>query len=132
MVLDASVLIAHFDAEDVHHQGAAALLLGMPEEPLRASQVTIAEVLVGPARAGRLQAAAEAIADLGVLGVDVGHDAPARLAALHAESGLKLPACCVLLAAEEVGGLVATFDRQLAAAARRRGLGVFEHDDELG
>ncbi|MGH2364409.1 MAG: type II toxin-antitoxin system VapC family toxin [Chloroflexota bacterium] len=128
MVLDASVLIAHFDAEDVHHRRAAALLLATPEEPLHASQVTLAEVLVGPARAGRLQEALAAVADLAVLGVDLAHGCPARLATLRAESGLKLPDCCVLLAAEEVGGTIATFDPRLAAAARSRGLRVLEHE----
>jgi predicted nucleic acid-binding protein len=35
-----------------------------------------------------------------------------------------MPDCCVLLAAETVGGSVATFDERLADAALRRGLRV--------
>ncbi|MGH3428816.1 MAG: hypothetical protein ACRDQZ_14830 [Mycobacteriales bacterium] len=38
---------------------------------------------------------------------------------LHAETGLKLPGCCVLLAAEQIAAAaVATFDDRLAAADR--------------
>jgi predicted nucleic acid-binding protein len=46
------------------------------------------------------------------------------LAGLGAATGLKLPDCCVLLAAEQVDGAVATFDDRLAAVARERGVVV--------
>ena len=49
-------------------------------------------------------------------------DAPARLATLRAITGLKLPDCCVLLAAEQAGAAVLTLDDRVAAAARERGL----------
>jgi predicted nucleic acid-binding protein len=45
-----------------------------------------------------------------------------RLAALRAESGLKLPDCCVLLTAEATNGSVLTFDERLAREAADRGL----------
>jgi predicted nucleic acid-binding protein len=51
---------------------------------------------------------------------------PVRLALLRAETGLKLPDCCVLLAAEQSGAAVATFDDRLAGAVTRRGLRLFE------
>lgn len=44
-------------------------------------------------------------------------DAPTRLALLRAGTGLKLPDCCVLLAAEQTRGTIATFDGRLTAAA---------------
>lgn len=124
IVADASLLIAHLDRTDAHHRRATALLASLGPAPLAASPLTLAEVLVGPAGAGRLELARSALADLGVADVGLGADAPARLAELRARSGLKLPDCCVLLAAQDVGGDVATFDTRLAGAAREVGLAV--------
>jgi predicted nucleic acid-binding protein len=56
--------------------------------------------------------------------VPIDEAAPARLAGLRASTGLKLPACCVLLAAEQVDAAIVTFDHRLAAAARERGIDV--------
>lgn len=68
IVLDASVLIAHFDATDSHHDRAGELLLRAAdqEQPLAASPITLAEVLVGPARTGRLDQATAALDQLRV------------------------------------------------------------------
>ena len=122
IVLDASALIAHLDAGDAHHARAGLLLTETAGEELCASPLTLAEVLVGPARGGRLDDARAALGQLGIRGVALTDDAPARLATLRAETSLKLPDCCVLLAAAQVGGTVATFDERLAAAGRQRGL----------
>lgn len=126
MVLDASVLIAHLDESDAHHGAAARVLFDAADEDLAASWLTVAEVLVGPARSGHLDRASAALAQLGVatLRVDVGH--PTELARLRASSGLKMPDCCVVLAAEHAGAGVATFDVRLAAESRRRGLRVVD------
>lgn len=126
IVADASVLIAHLDEGDVHHGRATAVLIGLAEEPVGASPLSLAEVLVGPARAGRLEQARAALHQLDVRCVNLQEDAPVQLALLRAATRLKMPDCCVLLAAEQVHGSVATFDDRLAAAARERGLGV--HD----
>lgn len=126
IVVDASVLIAHLDADDAHHAGAEALLEAVGATPLSASRVTLAEVLVGPTRAGKLELAMAALAQLGIDGVGLGADAPVRLAGLRTSTGLKMPDCCVLLAAEQKNAQVATFDRSLAGAARALGLGVVE------
>jgi hypothetical protein len=57
--------------------------------------------------------------------IGLGEDAPVRLASLRAGTSLKLPGCCVLLAAEQPGGAtVATFDDRLGAAARKLGFRV--------
>ncbi len=124
IVLDASVLIAHLDAADAHHERAGALLLDIADEPLGASPLSLAEVLVGPARAGQLDRATAVLRQLHVTGVRLGEDAPTRLAVLRVGTGLRLPDCCVLLAAEQTHGAVATFDARLAAAARERGFVV--------
>ncbi len=81
-------------------------------------------MLVGPARAGKLEAAVSALAQLGINDVGLNGDAPARLAGLRASTGLKMPDCCVLLAAEQLNAQVATFDAPLAMAARSLGLDV--------
>lgn len=118
IVLDASVLIAHFDGSDAHHAEAKLLLESTDGEPLGASAITLAETLVSPARAGRLDDAQNALERLGVDELTLGENAPGRLAQLRAETSLKLPDCCVLLAAQEHTGAVASFDSGLLAAAR--------------
>lgn len=125
IVLDASVLIAHFDPADPHHERATRLLDDMADEDVGASRVTLAEVLVGPAHAGRLHRACSGLRELAVFGIPMDADAPTRLATLRAETRLKLPDCCVLLAAEDTGAAaVATFDAKLATAARELGFDV--------
>jgi predicted nucleic acid-binding protein len=126
IVLDASVLIAHLDADDALHQRASTLLRSLAQEQFVASALTVAEVLVAPARAGALERAGAVLRRLGVDTVPLLATSPATLAGLRAATGLKLPDCWVLLAAQEVGAGLATFDDRLAAAARHRGVPV--HD----
>lgn len=118
IVLDASVLIAQLDKGDIHHHRAIRLLEESGTEPLGASPITLAEVLVMPHRAGVLAQANAVLHDLGIRAIDFMYDAPVRLAQLRAETNLKLPDCCVLLATEQTYGCVATFDLRLARAAR--------------
>jgi predicted nucleic acid-binding protein len=124
IVLDASVLIAHFDPADALHERATHLLLEAASERLACSVVTIAEVLVGPVRAGRGDAAVAALRDLDVDAVPLDVAATERLAVLRAETGLRLPDCCVLLAAEATSAAVASFDDRLRRSAASRGLAL--------
>lgn len=124
IVLDASVLIALLDTDDLHHDRAYALLAALLDDRFAASPLTLAEVLVGPTRAGSVERVDAALRRLEVTAVSLDAATPRRLAALRASTGLKLPDCCVLLAAEQVRGAVATFDDKLAAAARAIGLDV--------
>ena len=118
IILDASMLIAHLDSRDALHERAREALLEVAAQPLAASALTLAEVLVGPARQSRLDQAGEALRSLGVEPLSLGPDAPSRLARLRAETGLKLPDCCVLLAAQDApAGSVVTFDDRLRRAA---------------
>jgi predicted nucleic acid-binding protein len=117
IVLDACVLIAHLDERDAHHARAGRLLVGSVAESLGASTVSLAETLVAPARAGRLEEATAALERLGVTELPLGSEAPARLASLRADTGRKLPDCCILLAAQEHDGVVASFDAALIDAA---------------
>jgi predicted nucleic acid-binding protein len=123
IVLDASALIAHLDGADVHHERARHLLLDHAGERLGASVLTLAEALVAPAHAGRLADAQAALRRLSVQPIGLDADAAPRLAALRAETGLRMPDCCVLYAAEAASAdMLATFDERLARAAGARGL----------
>lgn len=118
IILDASVLIAHLDRNDAHHERAERLLRENQGRALAASTITLAEVLVAGARTGQLRELREAIERLGVTEQLSGADAHVRLAELRAKTGHKLPDCCVLLAAKEIGGVVASFDAALIDAAK--------------
>jgi hypothetical protein len=54
-------------------------------------------------------------------------DTAVRLARLRVSTGLKMPDCCVLLAAEDSDATVATFDDLLIRAAEDRDLAVIRH-----
>jgi predicted nucleic acid-binding protein len=125
IILDASVLIAHLDDKDAHHERARELLLATSSLPWGASPVTLAEVLGAPTRVGRLELTAAGLRKLKIQRVPLSETSPELLARLRVETNLKLPDCCVIHAAEQVGaGTVATFDDRLAMAARQRGLTV--------
>ncbi|SDP70178.1 Predicted nucleic acid-binding protein, contains PIN domain [Actinopolyspora xinjiangensis] len=133
IIIDASVLIAYFNAYDAHHHRAVQLLIDNAEESLAASAVTIAEILVGPARSGMLERARNALEDLEITTVPLGEQAPTRLATLRARTNLKLPDCCVVLAGEHAdASTVATFDHRLAAGAVELGFAVLPDDQPTG
>ncbi len=125
IVLDASVLIAHFYAADAHHERADQLLVDVADNELSASPLTLAEVLVGPIKTGLLDQAQTALRRLGVRSIGLRDDAHLRLAELRAKTGLRLPDCCVLLAAEQEGAGLATFDDRLGSVAVDRGVVVW-------
>lgn len=124
IVLDANVLIAHLDQRDAHHALATERLLGVADQPFGASLITLAEVLVAPAQAGRQADAQAALQTLEVTEIPLAPNSAMRLALLRAETKLKLPDCCVLLAAEDADGTVLTFDDRLAREAVRLGRSV--------
>lgn len=122
IVLDASVLTAHLNPNDVHHSAATQILLEATSGTLLVHSITLAEVLVGGARIGR---GAQMYADLQAAGIQpANHDdqEPLRLAELRAATRLKLPDCCVLDAAISHNATLATFDNTLAAAAKQRAI----------
>ncbi len=124
IALDASVLIAHLNPADLHHQAATAVLLGGTPGRMLVHSVTMAEVLVGGIRIGQGAAMYD---DLRAAGITLAaHDdgEPLRLAELRATTGLKMPDCCVLDIAIHHQARLATFDAGLAAAARLRGIPV--------
>lgn len=124
IVLDAGVLIAYLDSDDNHHVAAEALLVGAIDDDLGANPLTLAEVLVVPARDGRLESAQTVLRELEVDELPFPRDTAVRLAQLRASTGLKMPDCCVLLAAEDAGAAVASFDDRLARTADDHNLTV--------
>lgn len=131
IAVDASVLIAQLNENDARHARAEELLLRTTDHRLAASSLTIAEVLVGPALSDALEVARTALNDLEVDEVPLVAGAAESLARLRATLGLKLPDCCVLLAARYVtADAVLTFDDKLAKCAKRLGYRVDISDAE--
>ncbi len=122
MVLDASVLIAFLDPSDALHDDAVSSLLTVDPGRLLVSPVTHAEILVAPVRAGTVAATQAALNDLGISEVALPADAAPRLAGLRVSTGLKLPDCCAILAAQQSACPILSFDDRLTAAARSLGL----------
>jgi predicted nucleic acid-binding protein len=130
IVLDASVLIGHLDTGDAHHDAAGDLLAEHIADEFLVSVMTRAEVLIGPARRSRRRTVEDALDQLGIRTVALDVDAAAPLAELRAATGLPLPDCCVVHAAEITGAAIATFDHRLAQVATRRGITV--HPESSG
>lgn len=124
IVFDASFLIAYLDSDDAHHSLAEELLAAAADDEFGANSLTLAEVLVVPARDGQLEAAQTALRDLEVVELPFPADTAVRLALLRASAGLKMPDCCVLLAAADSGAAVASFDDRLMRVAQGRNLSV--------
>lgn len=124
IVLDASALIGFLDGADPHHGSAVALLRDAADQELATSVITLAEVLVVPARRHRLDVALEALRALEVRELGLPPSSPVGLARLGAESGLRLPDCCVLLTAQAQDAALATYDARLGAVATERGVTV--------
>ena len=124
ITLDASVVIAHLQPRDPHHQAATAFLLANADEPLLIHSLNLAEILVGGVKAGRGPELYDDLRGIGIRVADRPEGEPLRLAALRVETGLKLPDCCALDTALISGSTLATFDDRLASAARTRHLEV--------
>ena len=124
IVLDASVLIGFLDGDDHHHAAAEQLLSHAVDDDLAVNSLTLAEVLVAPVRDERLQPVLAALHALEVQELPFPADTALRLAQLRASTGLKMPDCCVILAAEDAEATVASFDERLLQTAEIRNLPV--------
>ena len=124
IVLDASALIAFLAPADALHERAMESVLTAGPDALGISPITHAEVLVGPVRAGTLERTQQALAALDVREVPLPADGALRLAGLRSRSRLPLPDCCVVLAAQQCGGAILTFDERLATVAQGLGVGI--------
>jgi predicted nucleic acid-binding protein len=111
-VVDASVLIGWLDDRDPHHAAAIEVLAAV--DRFMVHPLTLAEVLVHPARHGR---EGEVVARLEAIGMVVSTLPidPIALARVRAATGLKMPDCVVLVCAMTHEAGVATFDERLRA-----------------
>lgn len=122
IVLDASVLIAYLDESDVHHVQALKVL--STTEQYRIHTLTLAEVLVRPTREGRAVELIDKITAIGIGELERVPDEARQLADMRVSTALKMPDCCVLMAATAHAGSLASFDERLRDVARSRGLHV--------
>lgn len=122
IVLDASVLIALRSDRDVHSEAARRVLTHSPS--LLVNRVTLTEALVEPARHGRAAELRDLYRAIGIEEWQPDADEPLRVADVRARSRLRLPDAYVLALALHRSATLATFDEELASAARAAGVGV--------
>ncbi len=127
IVLDASVIIAYLDGENTHHARSEELLAREIDEDFGANSLTLAEVLVMPARENHMDTVRTILRNLEVQELAFPDDTAVKVAQLRADTGLKMPDCCVLLAAEHAGARVASFNHQLIKTAIARHLETVSH-----
>lgn len=82
IVLDASVLIALFDARDLHHRRTERFMAEHLDEPMTISPISQAEVLVRAVREGRDEAMLADIRSLGISSTALPDDAGQRRASV--------------------------------------------------
>jgi predicted nucleic acid-binding protein len=125
IVLDASVVIAHLDPADAHHERATALLLEHADDDLRLPASAYAETLVDPAHSGRLDAVRDAIDSLGLRIEPIDKTIADRAASLRARRrALRLPDALVLACGEVLeADTIVTADRRWRRFDRVRVIG---------
>lgn len=126
IVLDASVLIAHFDRSDALHVAATQALAAHQEDDLRLPASAYAETLVGAAARGEQARMATAIRALGVTVEPITASAAERSAELRARyRSLRTPDALVLGCADALAATtILTGDRRWARFPRVRVLGA--------
>jgi predicted nucleic acid-binding protein len=129
IVLDASAVIAVFYPADPHHERATTLLEQAASGGFMVHPMTLAESLVGAARSGRLNQFRRQLHNMGIEVFSPEEDEPLLIAELRANTGLKLPDCCVLAAALSLSSPLMTFDEKLGAAARQQSIVVVDSLD---
>lgn len=126
VVLDASALIALVSSQDPHHNWALEMFRDTASFELQMSALTQAEVLVHPARAGKLEKFLLLIRGLGLEITPIEEADASKLASIRSNTNLKMPDAVVLHQALKVKGSIATTDNKLAQVAKAKGLGVFK------
>lgn len=123
IVFDAGALIGALDDGDPFNRAAFEFIEDNAEQDFLANALTIAEALVRPARAGRTDAVRDAIEHrLGVMALAITADDSAQIAAVRAQTALRMPDAVVVATAEITLAELVTTDARLAAAARERGI----------
>jgi predicted nucleic acid-binding protein len=116
IILDASVLIAHLEPADAHHEAAVEALVAHAGDDLRLPASALAETLVVPARRGRLAEAREALTQLLLVIEPLTQSIAERAAELRGRHRtLRLPDALVLATGDIIGAdKVLTADRRWA------------------
>jgi predicted nucleic acid-binding protein len=121
-LLDADVLIGALDRNDRHHLRARELLTNWrdDQDAYAVSVVNLTEVLIAPsADVGKLAAAREAIAALGVTVHQPNEAIGVEAARLRQRHPISLPDAYCLATAKQTGSTLASFDQRILKAARR-------------
>jgi predicted nucleic acid-binding protein len=92
---------------------------------IQMTALTQAEVLVHPARAGKLEKFLKLMGALGLEITPIEESDSSAIAKIRASTSLKMPDALVLSQAIKVSGSIATTDQKLARAAKEKGVGVF-------
>ena len=125
VVLDASALIALASDIDPNHSWALGMFRDTAGFGIQMTALTQAEVLVHPARAGKLEKFLKLIGALGLEITPIEESDSSQIAKIRAATSLKMPDAVVLSQAIKVSGSIATTDQKLARVAKEKGVGVF-------
>ncbi len=124
VVLDADVVIGALDGSDPHHARARSLFRAWQRQDATRliSVVNLTEVLIAPAaERGRLRAAREAVAALGIQVHRPGEAIGVEAARLRNAHPISVPDAYCLATARHTDASVASFDEKVLRAAEREG-----------
>ncbi|MGC5165497.1 type II toxin-antitoxin system VapC family toxin [Luteimicrobium sp. DT211] len=124
IVVDANVVIAASTPAHPHHDAAQRIASEHGGDGMVLHPLTMAEVLVGPARVGAEVAARHVLEAAGFDIAPDGGPSPEDLARVRATAALKMPDACVLATAEQLSVPLATFDQRLTREAQARRVAV--------
>lgn len=124
-VIDAGALIALCDPADPHHEWAVSVFAETGNYELVMSPLTMAEVMVYPARERSLDRFLKGIKGLGVSIPPIQSSDAEQLAEFRVNSKLKMPDVVVLQLAKSLDAAVITTDRQVGRVAASLDLDVF-------
>ena len=125
IAVDAGALIALVDGSDSHHRWAVDFFIQSTGAELAVSALTMAEIMVHPAKKGTADQFAKRLAGLQMKVIPVDGEDSSALARLRAESRLRMPDAVVLHTALTLSQALATTDMDLAHQAEVRGLQVY-------
>jgi len=122
-VLDANVVIAALQKDDIHHSQVMEFLRDTVDD-ICVPMLTLSEALVWQAQNGRAEACLALVVGLGVRVLPCDQVGVLDLATVRAATGLKMPDCVVLASAKSLDAKLATIDKVLAREAAKAGVGL--------
>ena len=93
VVFDSDVLIGFLNRDDAHHVGAVEHVQAAmaPGNQRLLCAVNLAEIMIGPIRAGTQEVVGQMLDQFGIATIPVGGELASRAAAVRARTNLKLP-----------------------------------------